>query len=44
MTVADLVSYATNLLFEFFDFKGREGKEFLDEEEMEEFLFDFRVH
>ena len=40
----DLVGLPTDLFFEFLDVKVREGKEFLDKKEMEEFLLDFGVH
>lgn len=40
----DLVGLPTDLFFEFLDVEVREGKEFLDKKEMEEFLLDFGVH
>lgn len=44
LTESDLVSFFADDFFEGFTVTIRQREELLDEEEVEEFLFDFRVH
>ena len=44
IAAGDFVGFSADYFFERFAVAGRKGEEFLDEEQMEEFLFDFGVH